>query len=66
LQQNLVKVPIAASLGTHTNDRMFSFYMVTPSGFQIEFGHGGRLIEDATWEVQLHTAASIWGHRAVV
>ncbi len=50
-------------LGRHTNDRMFSFYAETPSGFMIEYGHGGRLIEDEeNWQVELHTAPSIWGH----
>ena len=57
-------VPIASSLGRHTNDHMVSFYMQTPSGFQVEYGFGGRLIDDAVWAVQLHHAPSIWGHRA--
>ncbi len=57
-------VPIASTLGCHTNDKMVSFYMQTPSGFQVEYGHGGRMIDDSTWEVQLHQAPSIWGHRA--
>jgi 2,3-dihydroxybiphenyl 1,2-dioxygenase len=58
------RVPITSSLGRHTNDHMFSFYMQTPSGFQVEYGHGGREIDDDVWEVQLHRAPSIWGHRA--
>jgi 2,3-dihydroxybiphenyl 1,2-dioxygenase len=56
-------VPITSTLGCHTNDKMMSFYMETPSGFQVEYGHGGLLIDDDTWEVQLHQAPSIWGHR---
>jgi biphenyl-2,3-diol 1,2-dioxygenase len=58
------RVPITSSLGRHTNDRMLSFYLETPSGFKVEYGHGGREIDDDHWEVQLHHAASIWGHRA--
>jgi biphenyl-2,3-diol 1,2-dioxygenase len=58
------RIPIAASLGRHTNDLMTSFYMVTPSGFQVEYGHGGREIDDAAWDVQTHHAASLWGHRS--
>lgn len=58
------RVPITSGLGRHTNDHMLSFYMQTPSGFQVEYGHGGRVIDDAVWEVQLHRAPSIWGHRA--
>jgi len=58
------RVPIMSSLGCHTNDHMVSFYMQSPSGFQVEYGHGGRLVDDAAWEVQLHRSPSIWGHRA--
>jgi biphenyl-2,3-diol 1,2-dioxygenase len=57
------KIEIAATLGRHTNDHMLSFYMRTPSGFEIEYGWGGREIDDATWHVQKHHAQSIWGHR---
>ena len=57
-------VPLALSLGAHPNDRMFSFYAVTPSGFCIEFGAGGRAIEDdANWEVVTYDRLSSWGHR---
>ena len=55
-------VPLSLSLGRHTNDHMFSFYMVAPSGFDIEYGWGGRYIDDNTWIVQKHVAAAIWGH----
>jgi 2,3-dihydroxybiphenyl 1,2-dioxygenase len=56
-------VEIASTLGRHTNDHMLSFYMRTPSGFEIEYGWGGREVDDATWHVQKHHAPSIWGHR---
>lgn len=56
-------VPVTVTLGKHTNDHMFSFYMMTPSGFALEYGWGGRTIDDETWQVQTHLAASIWGHR---
>jgi biphenyl-2,3-diol 1,2-dioxygenase len=55
-------VPIASTLGCHTNDRMVSFYMQSPSGFQVECGHGGVEIDD-DWEVAHYDAPSIWGHR---
>ena len=32
------EVAIANGLGLHDNDGMFSFYAVTPAGFQVEFG----------------------------
>ncbi|MEQ9317557.1 MAG: VOC family protein [Polyangiaceae bacterium] len=57
-------VPIAMTLGEHTNDRMVSFYMESPSGFQIEYGHGGIEIDDEVWEIAHYDAASVWGHRA--
>ncbi len=57
------QVPIALTLGRHTNDRMLSFYMLTPSGFMIEYGWGGKRVDDATWQVQMHTSGSAWGHR---
>lgn len=60
------QVPITSSLGRHTNDHMLSFYAQTPSGFQVEYGYGGREIDDDVWEVQLHHSPSIWGHRAPV
>jgi 2,3-dihydroxyethylbenzene 1,2-dioxygenase len=36
------KIPIAAELGKHANDQMFSFYFQSPSGFNFEYGFGGR------------------------
>ncbi len=57
-------VPITMELGCHTNDRMVSFYARTPSGFQVEYGCGGREIDDDTWQVEVYQAASTWGHRA--
>lgn len=55
-------VPLSASLGQHLNDQMTSFYMKTPSGFDLEYGWGGLQVD---WEQ--HTAfeftkVSIWGH----
>lgn len=56
-------VPVARGMGRHTNDHMVSFYMQSPSGFEIEYGWGARVVDDATWQVQQHTRGSIWGHR---
>jgi 2,3-dihydroxybiphenyl 1,2-dioxygenase len=56
-------VRIAQMLGRHPNDRMISFYAFTPSGFQFEYGCGGRLIEDeAAWRPDVHDRVSEWGH----
>ena len=56
-------IPIANTLGVHPNDRMFSFYARTPSGFDVEFGYGGRKIDDSTWKVEQYDRVSVWGHR---
>lgn len=45
------EVPLSATLGQHLNDRMTSFYMKTPSGFDLEYGYGGLLVD---W--QAHSA----------
>ena len=55
-------IPIVLELGHHPNDQMFSFYMRTPSGFGIELGYGGVVIEKDTWEPQLYDVMSDWGH----
>jgi hypothetical protein len=43
---------------------MVSFYVMTPSGFEVEYGWGGRLIDDAVWQVVRHRNGNIWGHRS--
>jgi biphenyl-2,3-diol 1,2-dioxygenase len=55
-------VKLTAELGRHTNDHMVSFYMRTPSGFEVEYGWGARVVDDATWRVERHTSGSMWGH----
>ena len=59
-------IPLILTLGKHTNDHMTSFYMVTPAGFGIEYGFGGREIDDNDWEVKFYNAPKIWGHNLVV
>lgn len=56
--------PITMTLGKHTNDQMVSFYSRSPSGFDVEFGCGGLLVDEATWTVTQITAPSFWGHRS--
>jgi 3,4-dihydroxy-9,10-secoandrosta-1,3,5(10)-triene-9,17-dione 4,5-dioxygenase len=57
------KAPMISTLGRHANDHMISFYVRTPSGFDIEYGTGGRTVDDATWVARQTTAHSVWGHR---
>ncbi len=61
---NQRNIPLAMGLGRHTNDLMTSFYVRTPSGFEIEYGWGGRVIEsEESWTVKTYDAQSIWGHK---
>lgn len=59
-------IEITSRLGKHTNDHMISFYMRTPSGFRMEYGWNGRLIDEDAWQVQIYDKASVWGHRPPV
>jgi len=54
---------LSASLGCHTNDQMVSFYVRSPSGFDVEVGCGGLHVDEATWTTGEITAPSFWGHR---
>lgn len=54
--------PLALTLGRHTNDMMTSFYVYSPSGWWIEYGHGARTVDDATWQPRFHNSPKIWGH----
>lgn len=49
------------TLGRHPNDKMFSFYGYTPSGFHFELGAGAIEIDDA-WQSTTHGKVSEWGH----
>ncbi|MED5611646.1 VOC family protein [Pseudomonas sp. JH-2] len=57
------QVPVIMEIGHHPNDRMLSFYVATPSGFGIEYGWGGVVIDDANWTVRNYSQLSDWGHR---
>jgi 2,3-dihydroxybiphenyl 1,2-dioxygenase len=54
--------PLAMSFGRHSNDNMTSFYVRTPSGFQIEYGYGGLVIDEDTWTPHRYDVPSFWGH----
>jgi 3,4-dihydroxy-9,10-secoandrosta-1,3,5(10)-triene-9,17-dione 4,5-dioxygenase len=54
---------ITKTLGRHLNDKMVSFYMRGPSGFEVEVGFDGLLVDDATWQDHEATGGEPWGHR---
>ena len=51
------------TIGRHTNDRMISFYAMTPSGIAVEIGAEGRLIDESSWIASSYEAGSFWGHK---
>lgn len=60
------KVPLRVSLGRHINDEMLSFYMISPGGFSVEYGAGGKRVADwSKTQVFEATRGSHWGHRFV-
>ena len=57
-------IPVTVTLGKHSNDRMTSFYLRTPSGCDLEYGVGGLLIDEG-WTPTWFGSPSIWGHDRV-
>jgi 2,3-dihydroxybiphenyl 1,2-dioxygenase len=54
---------IATTLGRHINDEVTSFYSNSPSGFMVEYGWGGRVIDVDNWQPEEVTfGPSMWGH----
>ncbi|MDJ0407797.1 VOC family protein [Rhodococcus erythropolis] len=56
---------VTQTLGRHSNDQMLSFYMRSPSNFEIEFGTQGLEVDDASWSVKRFDRPSIWGHEVL-
>jgi 2,3-dihydroxybiphenyl 1,2-dioxygenase len=54
---------IPNGLGRHDNDGMFSFYVASPAGFQVEVGHGAKVITDSWDENRRYDRISAWGHQ---
>ncbi|QKT09397.1 VOC family protein [Rhodococcus sp. W8901] len=55
-------IDLQMTFGRHTNDGVTSFYLRTPSGFAIEIGYGGDLVDSDEWEVKTFLSPSRWGH----
>jgi 2,3-dihydroxybiphenyl 1,2-dioxygenase len=54
---------LVQSLGRHSNDKMVSFYVATPSGFELEYGYDAIQVEPETWTMARHDKISAWGHK---
>ncbi|MBI2382533.1 MAG: VOC family protein [Gammaproteobacteria bacterium] len=55
-------IKLMATLGQHENDRMTSFYMLTPGNFALEYGWGGLVLDTKTHQTTQTKQVSIWGH----
>jgi 2,3-dihydroxybiphenyl 1,2-dioxygenase len=53
---------ISSTLGRHTNDKMISFYVRAPGGWDIEYGCEGMLVDETSYTAEEITADSYWGH----
>ena len=56
-------VKLSLGLGQHSPpDETFSFYAVTPSGFDFEVGAASKEIEVEGWQERRLEKGSAWGH----
>ena len=53
---------VSSTLGRHTNDKMVSFYVRAPGGWDIEFGTEGMKVDEKYYSAEEITADSYWGH----
>ncbi|GII85265.1 biphenyl-2,3-diol 1,2-dioxygenase [Sphaerisporangium siamense] len=54
---------LSSTLGRHTNDKMVSFYVRTPGGWDLEVGCEGMLVDETSYTAEEITADSYWGHK---
>ena len=53
---------LSSTLGRHTNDKMISFYVRAPGGWDIEFGTDGMKVDETYYTSEEITSDSYWGH----
>ncbi len=53
---------ISSTLGRHTNDKMVSFYVRAPGGWDLEYGYEGMRVDETYYTAEEITADSYWGH----
>ncbi|WP_431236817.1 biphenyl-2,3-diol 1,2-dioxygenase [Mycolicibacterium aichiense] len=53
---------VSSTLGRHTNDKMVSFYVRAPGGWDIEFGTDGWQVDGRHYSSEEISADSYWGH----
>lgn len=52
---------ISSTLGRHTSDKMVSYYLRAPGGWDIEYGYDGLMVDEDQYLPQLIAADSYWG-----
>jgi len=55
---------VTSTLGRHANDRMLSFYMRSPMGFDVEIGCEAIRVSD-DWTPREFVEGDIWGHKGL-
>jgi 3,4-dihydroxy-9,10-secoandrosta-1,3,5(10)-triene-9,17-dione 4,5-dioxygenase len=53
---------LSSTLGRHTNDKMISFYVRAPGGWDIEYGFDGLLVDETSYTAEEISNDSYWGH----
>jgi hypothetical protein len=56
---------IPMGLGLHDNDRMFSFYGVSPAGLLAEVGSGAPTVSEPRTDNRFCDSTSVWGHKPI-
>jgi 2,3-dihydroxybiphenyl 1,2-dioxygenase len=54
---------MAHEMGQHPNDLELSFYVTTPSGFEIELGWDALSVDESQWTPADYPNISVWGHK---
>lgn len=54
---------MAHEIGQHPNDMELSFYVITPSGFEMELGWDALAVDENTWTPADYPNISVWGHK---
>ncbi|WP_110208820.1 VOC family protein [Nocardioides daejeonensis] len=53
---------LSSTLGRHTNDRMVSFYVRVPGGWDIQYGTDSVRVDERSYTSEEITRPSYWGH----
>lgn len=53
---------LSSTLGRHTNDRMVSFYVRVPGGWDLQYGFDSVRVDESTYTSEEITRTSFWGH----